>query len=68
MPTYDLTCRSCGHRFEKFVMRILRDGEAVCPECESKDVVRGIGGGVIAGISRESASVGQTSCGSGRFS
>lgn len=47
MPTYDLTCRSCGNRFELFVMRLLRDGDRVCPECGSTDVGRGVGGGLV---------------------
>ena len=48
MPSYDLTCRSCGLRFEKFVMRMLRNEDLVCPSCGSIDVKRGIGGGVLA--------------------
>ena len=49
MPSYDLRCEACGHRFEKFLTRLLRDSDKVCPECGSADVRPGLGGGVIAG-------------------
>ncbi|MGB4594217.1 MAG: zinc ribbon domain-containing protein [Coriobacteriia bacterium] len=47
MPTYDLTCQECGHRFELFLIRLLRDGDKVCPECGSTKVVTGVGGGFV---------------------
>lgn len=47
MPTYDLTCRDCGTRFERFFMRLLRQSDLVCPECGSTRVDRGIGGGML---------------------
>jgi putative FmdB family regulatory protein len=45
MPTYDLACRSCGNRFERFMTRLIRDDDKVCPECGSTEVSQGIGGG-----------------------
>lgn len=33
MPSYDLACDSCGHRFEVFRQGFLRDGDRTCPEC-----------------------------------
>lgn len=47
MPTYELRCRECGYTFDRFVMRMLRDEDKVCPECESRDVAPGVGGGVV---------------------
>lgn len=48
MPTYELLCRDCGHRFDRFVMRLLRESDKVCPECASTRVETGIGGGFVA--------------------
>lgn len=48
MPTYELRCKECGHRFDRFLMRILQPADRVCRECGSHDVETGIGGGVIA--------------------
>ncbi len=48
MPTYDLTCKECGHRFERFLTRLLRDTDKVCPKCSSVQVVAGVGGGFFA--------------------
>jgi putative FmdB family regulatory protein len=48
VPTYELQCRQCGHRFDRFVMRLLRDSDKVCPECGSTEVEAGIGGGFVA--------------------
>lgn len=59
MPTYDLECRDCGERFEKFLTRFLSDVDRCCPRCGSSDVRTGVGGGVL-GIGTKSSS--QTSC------
>jgi putative FmdB family regulatory protein len=48
MPTYDLTCRECGHRYERFVPRMIRDDDRVCPVCDAREMKVGIGGGVLA--------------------
>ena len=48
MPTYELTCRDCGTRFERFLQRLLRDEDRVCPVCGSAEVETGIGGGFVA--------------------
>ncbi|MCE5203139.1 MAG: zinc ribbon domain-containing protein [Actinomycetia bacterium] len=47
MPTYDLSCKKCGHRFERFVPRLIRDTDKVCPRCGSTEVVTGVGGGFV---------------------
>ncbi len=68
MPTYELTCRVCGHRFDLFLMRLLRNEDLVCPECGSTEIDRGVGGGVLGSGTRSTlggASVG--GCGTGRF-
>ncbi len=48
MPTYELTCRACGTRFERFLARMLRDEDKVCPSCGSTDVRQGVGGGYVS--------------------
>lgn len=47
MPTYELTCRTCGTSFEKFLMRLLRLEDKVCPACGSSEVGVGVGGGYV---------------------
>jgi putative FmdB family regulatory protein len=56
MPTYELECRACGNRFERFLTRLLRDEDRVCPECGSTEVRSGVGGGfgIVTRQSRES--------------
>jgi putative FmdB family regulatory protein len=48
MPTYELTCDECGNRFERFLTRILRTDDKVCPSCGSMRVTEGFGGGYVA--------------------
>lgn len=64
MPTYDLSCRDCGARFEKFLMRLLRNEDLVCAECGSTRVDRGVGGGFLGSGTKTAES---PSCGTGRF-
>lgn len=59
MPTYDLECRDCGERFEKFLVRFLSAEDKVCPRCGSADVRTGVGGGIL-GIGTTSSK--STSC------
>jgi putative FmdB family regulatory protein len=33
MPSYDLFCEACDHRFEAFRQGFLRDEDRVCPDC-----------------------------------
>ena len=33
MPSYDLACEACDHRFEAFRQGFLRDEDRFCPEC-----------------------------------
>lgn len=64
MPTYDLTCKDCGNRFEIFLMRILREEDKRCPKCGSDRVKTGLGGGVLgSGIGTAS----DTTCAPGAF-
>ncbi len=54
MPTYELRCKQCGHTFDLFLTRLLREEDKVCEACGSREVVRGIGGGFVktqAGVS-----------------
>ncbi|MBF4509465.1 MAG: zinc ribbon domain-containing protein [Aeromicrobium sp.] len=48
MPTYDLRCGECGHRFDRFLMRLIREADKVCPKCGSTRVSTGVGGGYLA--------------------
>ena len=48
MPTYEMTCRECGERSERFLTRLLRDEDKVCSACGSGEVVLGVGGGFCA--------------------
>lgn len=47
MPTYDMTCEKCGSRFDRFVARMLREDDKVCPDCGSARVKVGFGGGFV---------------------
>jgi len=73
MPTYELACRECGQRFDKFLMRVLRNDDLVCPECGSTDVARGVGGGFLGSGTRTSGGVkdvahaSTTGCGASGF-
>jgi putative FmdB family regulatory protein len=48
MPTYDYTCKSCGHRWELFQSMTAKPVKA-CPECGKKTAERliGIGAAVL---------------------
>ncbi|KGP75609.1 regulatory protein [Desulfosporosinus sp. Tol-M] len=64
MPSYDMVCQECGHKFFVFCTISQKD-QKVCPECESPKVsqrfttVNIIGsrnsGGVSGGVSSEPA-------------
>jgi putative FmdB family regulatory protein len=56
MPTYELHCPECGHRFDRFLVRLLRDDDKVCPECGSTKVKAGVGGGFVARVSESGSS------------
>lgn len=50
MPIFEYVCAECGHRFEKLVRSMSREGEIRCPECGCESVhkaisVFGLGGG-----------------------
>lgn len=65
VPTYELRCETCGHSFELFRTRLLRDEDRVCPMCGSIEISRGIGGGQVMGARGENQSVGSPTCGTG---
>jgi putative FmdB family regulatory protein len=48
VPTYELRCEACGSRFERFLLRLLRDEDRVCPTCGSTKVKVGVGGGFVS--------------------
>jgi putative FmdB family regulatory protein len=65
MPTYDLTCKACGNRFERFLTRLLRQEDKVCPLCGSQNVSAGVGGGYVKSPSVTSVSTCASSGGFG---
>lgn len=67
MPTYDLRCRACGQKSERFVLRMLTDDDLVCPVCGSRDVIKGIGGGFVSVARPSSGGSAGVSCSSTRF-
>jgi len=67
MPTYELRCRECGHEFDLFLLRLMRDGDRVCPECDSTEVERGVGGGVLGSGTKSRPATGAEQCGSRGF-
>jgi putative FmdB family regulatory protein len=58
LPTYELTCKDCGERFDRFVMRLLRDEDKVCPACGSREVKTGLGGGFLKAAAEPGSSCG----------
>jgi putative FmdB family regulatory protein len=44
MPTYEYTCKACGHNFDEF-QSITADPLKKCPECGKLKLRRGFGGG-----------------------
>lgn len=57
MPTYDLKCQDCGERFERFLRRLIRAEDRICPRCGSGRVSAGPGGGFVS-LGRSSRSAG----------
>ncbi|MBN2404352.1 MAG: zinc ribbon domain-containing protein [Coriobacteriia bacterium] len=58
-----MTCSSCGTRFERFLMRMLRQEDKVCPSCGSTEVTTGLGGGYVRPSSRSEVSDGCSNLG-----
>jgi len=67
MPTYDLVCNACGHKFSVFCS-ISKKDEQVCPECGSAKVSQRFTAVNIGGSSSLSTGLGTSSCGSSGFS
>ncbi|MEX0602249.1 MAG: FmdB family zinc ribbon protein [Bacteroidota bacterium] len=44
MPTYDYSCKECGHSFEEF-QSISAKPLIDCPKCGKRGLRRGLGGG-----------------------
>ncbi len=61
MPTYDLTCTQCGCRAERFVPRMIRDDDRVCPDCGAGQMKIGVGGGVLGVGTTSSAAISKSS-------
>jgi putative FmdB family regulatory protein len=66
MPTYDLVCDGCDHRFEAFRQGFLRDEDRTCPRCGTADARQRFTGFVTARPPRASVvSDGGGCCGGG---
>ena len=52
MPTYDLVCAGCEHRFEAFRQGFLRDEDRECPQCGAQEARQLFTGFVTARPSR----------------
>lgn len=37
MPSYDLICQECGHKFSVFCS-ISKKDQQICPQCKSKNI------------------------------
>lgn len=48
MPTYELDCAHCGHGFERFLTRFLREDDRVCPRCAHPGADQRISGFITA--------------------
>jgi putative FmdB family regulatory protein len=48
MPSYDLVCPDCAHRFEVFRTGFLRASDRVCPRCGSARAEQRLTGFVAA--------------------
>jgi len=65
MPTYDLACEACDHRFESFRQGFLRDEDRVCPECGAQEARQLLTGFVTARPSKGSGPATMTAGGGG---
>ena len=65
LPTYELICQVCGERFDRFLTRLLREEDRVCPVCGSTQVQSGFGGGILG--KGTGAGTPSSSCGTGGF-
>jgi putative FmdB family regulatory protein len=63
MPTYDLVCEGCDHRFEAFRQGFLRDEDRACPECGAPDARQLFTGFVTARPARAADSGAGGCCG-----
>jgi putative FmdB family regulatory protein len=62
MPTYDLVCEGCDHRFEAFRHGFLRDEDRACPDCGAPDARQLFTGFVTARPARAAADGGAGGC------
>jgi putative FmdB family regulatory protein len=65
MPTYDLVCEACDHRFEAFRQGFLREEDRACPECGQAEARQLFTGFITARPARESAAPTVTGFGGG---
>ena len=58
MPTYEFTCRECGHHFDCFTS-ISKKSKIVCPGCGGKKLQESFGAFFVGGnLSQPSAGAG----------
>jgi len=66
MPTYDLVCRDCGHKFSVFCSISQKDKQK-CPQCASDKVEQRFTAVTIGGSSSSSGSSSSGSCATSGF-
>ncbi|HHV64600.1 MAG TPA: zinc ribbon domain-containing protein [Peptococcaceae bacterium] len=66
MPTYDLKCEDCGHKFTVFCSISAKDKQT-CPECQSSNISQRFTAVNITGVSGGSKDCGSCSSGKSGF-
>lgn len=63
MPTYEFTCRECGHHFESFTS-ISKKSEIACPSCGGRKLQESFGAFFVGGdLSQPAAGTGSSCAG-----
>ena len=43
MAIFDLSCKSCGHKYQLVTRGVIKAKQKQCPECDSKDIKQSFG-------------------------
>jgi putative FmdB family regulatory protein len=67
MPIFEFVCKGCGRQFEEIMtFAAMEAGEAVCPDCGSRDITRNLSA-FATGSDSGSSGGGGGGCGPGGF-